>query len=181
LLVSKEQIVFPTVVTHTRMYVYVQLSARRLVGSSCSAGTGCACIYTHTHTYLHAQHTPYHPCGRRTKPGVKLGRVASSFPPLYCTQPGSNEVYIPVKKQKKHCYKWTDSYYILHPPVRRCSLNQPITKMQFTCFWSCCLFATNLSIMLHSAHHGARNQVASDHLIRLFYAHFSPVELLHIK
>jgi hypothetical protein len=56
-------------------------------------------IHTHTctHIYLHAHmpthSTPHTTTARRTKPGVKWGRVASSFPPSYCTQPGNDEVH----------------------------------------------------------------------------------------
>jgi hypothetical protein len=77
------------------MYVYVQLSARRLVGSSCSAGTRCAYPHIHAHagTHKYIYSTPHITTARRTKPGVEWGRVASSFPPPYCTQPGNDEVH----------------------------------------------------------------------------------------
>jgi hypothetical protein len=60
--------------------------------------------HTHTHAhilYMHA-HTPMHSThhtttARRTKPGVKWGRMASSFPPPYCTQPGNDEVHCMTK------------------------------------------------------------------------------------
>jgi hypothetical protein len=95
-------------------YMYVQLSARRLVGSSYSAGTRCARARTHTHTlYLHAHmpmhSTPHTTTVRRTKPGVEWGRVASSFPPPYCTQPGNDEVHYLTKVGS------TNFIYLHHP------------------------------------------------------------------
>jgi hypothetical protein len=56
---------------------------------------------THTHTHMHTQahthkctySTPHITTARRNKPGVKWGRVASSFPPPYCTQPGNDEMH----------------------------------------------------------------------------------------
>jgi hypothetical protein len=60
-------------------------------GSSYSAGTRCARARTHTHTHMPMHSTPHTTIARRTNPGVKWGRVASSFPPPYCTQPGNDE------------------------------------------------------------------------------------------
>jgi hypothetical protein len=57
----------------------------------------CTRIYLHmhtqarTHTYTYS--TPHTTTARCTKPGVEWGRVASSFPPPYCTQPGNDEVH----------------------------------------------------------------------------------------
>jgi len=45
------------------------------------------CVRTHMHS------TPHTTIARRTKSGVKWGRVASSFPPLHCTQPGNDEMH----------------------------------------------------------------------------------------
>jgi hypothetical protein len=93
--------------------MYVQLSARRLVGSLYSAGTRCAYTHTCTHIYLHAHmpmhSTPHTTTARRTKPGVEWGRVASSFPPPYCTQPGNDEVHYLAKVCS------TNLIYLHHP------------------------------------------------------------------
>jgi hypothetical protein len=59
------------------------------------------CAYTHTpmHTHIPAHahagtySTPHTTTARRIKPGVEWGRVASSFPLPYCTQPGNDEVH----------------------------------------------------------------------------------------
>jgi hypothetical protein len=51
----------------------------------------CTRIYLHAHMPMHS--TPHTTTARRTKPGVKWGRVASSFPSPYCTQPGNDEVH----------------------------------------------------------------------------------------
>jgi hypothetical protein len=48
-------------------------------------------MQAHAHKYTYS--TPHTTIMRRTKPGVEWGRVASSFPPPYCTQPGNNEVH----------------------------------------------------------------------------------------
>jgi hypothetical protein len=56
----------------------------------------CTCIYLHMHTQSHTHKYTYstpHITTTRTKPGVEWGRVASSFPPPYCTQPGNDEVH----------------------------------------------------------------------------------------
>jgi hypothetical protein len=53
----------------------------------------------HTHTPMNIQahihkcqySTPHTTTARHTKPGVEWGWVASSFPRLYCTQPGNDE------------------------------------------------------------------------------------------
>jgi hypothetical protein len=51
--------------------------------------------HTHTqaHTHKYTYSTPHTTTARRTKPGVEWGRVASSFPPPYCTQSGNDEVH----------------------------------------------------------------------------------------
>jgi hypothetical protein len=49
--------------------------------------------YAHIHTYTCMHSTPHTTNARRTKPGVKWGRAASSFPPPYCKQPGNDEVH----------------------------------------------------------------------------------------
>jgi hypothetical protein len=58
----------------------------------------------HTHTYI----TPHTTTVRHTKPGVEWGRVASSFPPPYYTQPG-NEVHYLAKVGS------TNLIYLHHP------------------------------------------------------------------
>jgi hypothetical protein len=74
------------------MYSYVQLPARRLVGSSYSAGTRCAYPQTHAHAYTctctcrhtlintHTAH-PIPPLRGVLSQEFNGGRVASSFPP----------------------------------------------------------------------------------------------------
>jgi hypothetical protein len=52
----------------------------------------------HTHKYTYS--TPHTTTARCTKPGVKWGRVASSFPPPYCTQPGNDEVHYLAKSRQ---------------------------------------------------------------------------------
>jgi hypothetical protein len=57
----------------------------------------CTRIYLHmhskAHTYKYTYSTLYTTAARRTKLGVEWGRVASSFPPPYCTQPDNDEVH----------------------------------------------------------------------------------------
>jgi hypothetical protein len=47
--------------TDFTLYEYVQLSARRLVGSSYSAGTRCAHTHAHTYTCMHTCPCTAHP------------------------------------------------------------------------------------------------------------------------
>jgi hypothetical protein len=65
----------PDAHTHTPMHTHIPAYAH--------AGTH------HKYTYS----TPHTTTARGTKPGVEWGRVASSFPPPYCTQPGNDEVH----------------------------------------------------------------------------------------
>jgi hypothetical protein len=60
----------------------------------------CTHIYLHAHMPMHS--TPHTTTAGRTKPGVKWGRVASSFPPPYCTQPGNDEVHYLAKNTETH-------------------------------------------------------------------------------
>jgi hypothetical protein len=57
----------------------------------------CTRIYLHmhmqAHTHKYTYSTPHTTNTRRTKPRVEWGRVASSFPPPYCAQPGNDEVH----------------------------------------------------------------------------------------
>jgi hypothetical protein len=61
----------------------------------------------HMHACMHTCPCTAHPIPPLW--GVKWGRVASSFPPLYCTQPGNNEVHY----LAKICN--TDLIYLHHP------------------------------------------------------------------
>jgi hypothetical protein len=54
-------------------------------------------------------HTPHTTIARRTKPGFEWGRVASSFPPPYCTQPGNDEVHYLAKVGIVY-WKWVDRF-----------------------------------------------------------------------
>jgi hypothetical protein len=46
------------------------------------------------------QVAPHTTTARCTKPGVEWVRVASSFPPPYCTQPGNDEVHYLAKSRQ---------------------------------------------------------------------------------
>jgi hypothetical protein len=75
------------------------------------------CTYIYLHMHMQAQthvHTPMHSTlhtttARRTKPGVEWGRMVSSFPPPYCTQPGNDEVHYLAKVGS------TNLIYLHHP------------------------------------------------------------------
>jgi hypothetical protein len=64
-------------------------------------------MQAHTHKYTYS--TPHTTTTRCTKPGVEWGRVASSFPPPYCTQPGNNEMHYLAKVGS------TNLIYLRHP------------------------------------------------------------------
>jgi hypothetical protein len=64
-------------------------------------------MQAHTHKYTYS--TPHTTTVRHTKLGVEWGRVASSFPPLYCTQPGNDEVHYLAKVGS------TNLIYLHHP------------------------------------------------------------------
>jgi hypothetical protein len=66
-------------------------------------------VCTHTHAHMPMHSTPHTTTARCTKPGVKWGRVASSFPPQYCTQPDNDEVHY----MAKICN--TNLIYLHHP------------------------------------------------------------------
>jgi hypothetical protein len=87
--------------------VCIQLSARRLVGSPYSDGTRCARTRTHIPAPMHS--TPHTTTARHIRPGVEWGRVASSFPPPYFTQPGNDEVHYLAKLGS------TNLIYLHHP------------------------------------------------------------------
>jgi hypothetical protein len=50
-------------------------------------------MHTQAHTHKYTYSTPHTTTMRHIKPGVEWGRMASSFPLPYCTQPGNDEVH----------------------------------------------------------------------------------------